>query len=159
MLSIGIIWNCAYEYSNQIIKDINDKTSVIGSISIDLGNKYIDFVKDIYASEQMEEWKIEKKINYMLLNENRNITIIFFEFDNSEIEYHPFKKKNVFSKLENCKTFIREKYKPYVENYTFDIIFHATDNITELKNCFNVIISYIDLKTTEKVLKLISNKI
>ena len=38
---------------------------------------------------------------------------------------------------------IREKYKLCIDNYTFDIIFHATDNLIELKNCFNILLSFI----------------
>ena len=40
--------------------------------------------------------------------------------------------------------YIMEKYKNLVNNYTFDIVFHATDNLEELKNCLEVIREYIN---------------
>lgn len=144
MLSIGIIWNCANFLNKEIIHDVDEKTNILESIELDLGDKYEDFVRSIYSSEQMEKCKIENKINHMMSDSSRKITILFFEFDDSEIEYHPFKKKNVFKHLENCKKYIREKYKSHIDNYTFDIIFHTTDNLIELRNCFNILLTFIE---------------
>lgn len=160
MLSIGIIWNCANYLKEDILKDISIQTNLLEHFEIDLEDKYIDFVNSIYSGENMENWKIEKKINHMTTNPNTKITILFFEFDEKEIAYHPFKKKNIFVQLEECKMHIREKYKNKIPNYTFDIIFHATDNITELKNCFDIIVTYLNSETInkKKVLKLAHHK-
>lgn len=159
MLSIGIIWNCANFLKEDILKDVSQTTHLLDHFEIDLGNKYIEFINAIYSSENMETWKIEKKISHMITNPNTKITILFFEFDEKEVAYHPFKNKNIFVQLENCKMYIREKYKNSIPNYTFDIIFHATDNLTELRNCFDVIVSFlnsgkIDELIDKKVLKL-----
>lgn len=160
MLSIGIIWNCANFLKEDILKDISEKTNLLEHFEIDLGNKYIEFVNSIYLEENMETWKIQKKIKNMMTDSNTKITILFFEFDEKLIVYHPFKKKNVFVELENCKMYIREKYKSKISNYTFDIIFHATDNLIELKKCFSTIVKYINNETInkKKVLKLENHK-
>jgi len=160
VLSIGIVWNCANFLNKEIIRDVDERTSILESIELDLGDKYEDFVRAIYSSEQMEEWKIENKISHMMSNSCRKITILFFEFDDTEIEYHPFKKKNVFKQLESCKMHIREKYKSCIDNYIFDIVFHATDNLIELKNCFNILLSFIEnnnelqKESTNKLLRM-----
>lgn len=163
MLSIGIIWNCANFLKEDILKDVSQVTHLLDYFELDLGNKYIEFVNDIYASENMETWKIEKKVSHMETNPNTKITILFFEFDEKDVAYHPFKNKNIFVQLENCKMHIREKYKDIVQNYTFDIIFHTTDNLIELRNCFDVIVSYLkrlnnDELIDKKVLKLENHK-
>lgn len=160
MLSIGIIWNSAHNLKDDILKDVSEQTNLLEYFEIDLGSEYIDFVNTIYESENMERWKIENKLNHMLINPNTKITILFFEFDSKDVSYHPFKKKNVFVQLQNCKTYIRNKYKDKVPNYTFDIIFHATDSLRELKNCFNIIVPYLKREklNNQKVLKLTQHK-
>lgn len=144
MLSIGIIWNVAQPMKKEIINDINDRVNVICSYDMDLKDRYIEFVNSIYRSENMEQYKIDNKISHLILNPNTNITVILFDFNPNIIEYHPFKKKNVYKELEDCKRYIREKYKDYVDNYTFDIIFHATDSLEEFKNCYNVLSCYME---------------
>lgn len=163
MLSIGIIWNSANFLKEDILKDISEQTNLLGYFEMDLGTKYNEFVEAIYDSEEMEKWKIENKINHMILTPTRKITVLFFEFDQKEIAYHPIKKKKIYIQLEKCKIYIREKYKKNIPNYTYDIIFHATDNLIELKNCYNVIISYleknvIDKETGKKILRLQHHK-
>ena len=95
MLSIGIIWNSAHNLKDEILKDIREQTNLLEYFEIDLGSEYINFVNAIYESENMERWKIDNKLNHMLLNPNTKITILFFEFDSKNISYHPFKKKDV----------------------------------------------------------------
>lgn len=160
MISVGIIWNSANQYREEILADIGSLTKLMDSFEVELGENYTEFVQEIYSSENMEQWKIDKKLNHMETCPSRKITILFFDFDESQTEYHPFKKKQVFSQLENCKRFIREKYKDYVENYTFDIVFHATDNLDELKGCTKVIGDFLERKklseTGQQKLALIS---
>ena len=143
MLSIGIVWNAAQQFSDDIIEDMKKMVCVLETFEMDLSDNYFDFVKKIYLSENMEQWKIEKKILHMKTQTNEKISVIFFEFDESKMHYHPYKKKNVYSCLEECKTFIREKYKVLIDNYTFDIVFHSTDNLQELKNCYDLIKEYL----------------
>lgn len=150
MLGIGIIWNTVYQYKDLIINDMTNKVTIVDTFDINLQEKLGDFVNAIYDSENMERWKIENKIAHMTQNCNTCVTVVFFEFDCQNIEYHPFKKKNVYKELEDCKKYIREKYKQYVENYTFDIVFHATDNLDELTNCYNIIASYITENIKDK---------
>ena len=157
MLSLGIIWNSAQFLSQNILTDIDANTKIIDAFEFDLGDKYEDFVRTVYVSEQMENWKIDKKINHMVQTPSRKITLFFFEFNETMIEYHPFKRKNVYKELEDCKMKIRQKYKDLVESYTFDIIFHATDNLEELKNCYNSIVEFLGnacLKSAEDTIKL-----
>ncbi len=162
MLSIGIVWNTVYSYKDEIIDDIKRKSNVIDYFDIDLKEDYVSFVESLYISENMNKSKIDNKINHMIINPNTKISIIFFEFDDSVIEFHQNKQKNVYKNLEELKKIIREKYKSYVENYTFDIVFHATDNLEELKNCFGVLLSFMNNDLCEKnkyhkVLKLEKN--
>jgi len=162
MLSIGIIWNSAQICKEKIIDDLKEQVKVLNYFDIDFQDNFALYVNSLYQSENMEKWKIEKKLSYMLLNEDTNITIVLFEFDEKNVVFHEFKKKNVYKQLEDTKKYIREKYKNYVEKYTFDIVFHATDNLDELINCYNVLLNFIekcckDKDEEKKILKLTIN--
>ena len=142
MYSIGIIWNKSYSYKNCIIDDINQLGHVVNTCDIDLDDNYEEFVRKIYDSEDMEEWKINNKLDHMLDDGNRKICVVLFEFDSAKINFDRRKNKNVYSDLETIKTGIRSKYKNYVNNYTFDVVFHSSDNINELKNIKTVLDEY-----------------
>ena len=49
MLSLGIIWNSAQFLSQDIITDINKNTNVLETFEFDLGDRYEDFVRVVYA--------------------------------------------------------------------------------------------------------------
>ena len=154
MISIGIIWNSVNKYKNNIINDLQGKVTVISSFDYDLGDKFIEFVNSMYHTEQMEQWKIDNKINYMLMNPSKKITIVIFAFDEKKQSYHPMKKKYVYTDLENVKMYIRKKYSALIPNYTFDIVFHSTDNLIELKKCYDVLNKYLNELSNEDSMKL-----
>lgn len=144
MISLGIIWNSAQEYKEEIIYDLSKRVEVTDCFDLYLGEDYKDFVRDIYDSENMEPWKINHKLAYMDLHPSANISVIYFEFDETESFYHPMKRKEVYKNLEGTKMFIREKYKEKVENYTFDIVFHTADSLEEFKNCHTIVKKYLE---------------
>lgn len=144
MISLGIVWNSSYQFSGDIIDDIlNSNIELIGYFDLEL-DRYIEFVNHIYKAETMEEWKIERKLKHMLMDDSSTIRIIFFEFDEKLTRFHPLKKKVVFSQLEDLKDKIRSKYKDQIPNYTFDIIFHATDDISEFRECYGIVLNYLN---------------
>ena len=150
MLSIGIVWNTCYHFRDDIVNDIEDtNVNLLGFFDAKTDN-YRNFVNLLYNSEHMEQWKIDKKLEYMLMISETSIRVIFFEFDESITDYHPFKKKMVFSDLENLKVKIRNKYKELISNYTFDIVFHATDDLMELKMVYNILLQNAENFIIEK---------
>lgn len=144
MVSIGIIWNKSFPYKDEIIEYINNNAQVLYSCNLELNDKYEDFVRKIYDSEQMEEWKIDKKLDHMLDSDIRSICIVFFEFNDKNITFNPRKNKMVYSDLEGIKENIRSNYKDRVDNYTFDVLFHSSDNMKELKNMKIVLDEYVN---------------
>lgn len=142
MLSLGIIWNKAYEYKREIISDIEGRVKLLECFDLDLNDDYEGFVKEIYQNENMEDWKIDRKINAMCPCDSKKISVVIFEFDSSRVVYHEFKHKDVYEELESLKMYIREKYSKLVDNYVFDIIFHSTDNYSELRGCLETIRRY-----------------
>ncbi len=144
MKCIGIIWNVAFQYRNEILEIISQYSiSVNRHFEIDLGSQYSKFVDEVYRSEKIDEWKVKSKIYHMEFNDNRKVCIVFFEVDSKVQRYHIKKRKYVFSKLQDLKDVVRNSYKSKIKNYFFDIIFHCTETDKEFKECKEIIKKYI----------------
>ena len=61
MKCVGIIWNCAFEYKDEILKIISEHCKINQSYCIDLGNNYEIFLRAIYSFETIAKWKVDKK--------------------------------------------------------------------------------------------------
>ena len=131
MKCVGIIWNCAFEYKDEILKIISEHCRIEQSYCIDLGNNYEIFLRSIYSFETIAKWKIDKKIEYMKKYTSTSICIIHFDIDTSMMRYHEKKKCLVYSKLQDLKDLIRETYKNELPFYFFDIIFHCSETQEE----------------------------
>ena len=62
MLCIGIIWNSANEFKDYILSDITEYGEILNSFDLRLGEQYEAFVRDIYSGDDIDDWKIDKKI-------------------------------------------------------------------------------------------------
>lgn len=144
MKCIGIIWNSAFQYKEEITKIISRYAlSIERQFEMNLGNQFEEFIWGIYMSESMEMWKIESKISHMQLSSGRSIQIIIFEIDANAKRYHEKKKKYVYSNLQELKDLLRSSYRDRVQNYFFDIIFHCTETEEEYQKCYEIIKKYI----------------
>lgn len=117
--------------------------SISRQFEINLESQYNEFVRDIYMSENMEEWKIEAKISHMENNLNKKVYIVFFEIDSKVQCYHTKKRKYVYINLQELKDLLRNLYKEKIDNYFFDIIFHCTETDNEFCKCREIIEKYI----------------
>ena len=154
MLSLGIIWNKAYEYKREIISDIEGRVKLLECFDLDLNDDYEGFVKEIYQNENMEDWKIDRKINAMCPCDSKKISVVIFEFDSSRVVYHEFKHKDVYEELESLEMYIREKYSKLVDNYVFDIIFHSTVPILLKGKIIKFVFPFIFLIFTGPIIRL-----
>ena len=143
MRCIGIIWNSAFRYRKEMVEIISRYAmSISRQFEINLKSQYNEFVREIYMSEDMENWKIESKISHMENNLNKKVYIVFFEIDSKVQYYHAKKKKYVYINLQELKDLLRNLYKEKIDNYFFDIIFHCTENDKEFCKCKEIIEKY-----------------
>jgi len=134
MKCIGIIWNSALKFQEDILKLINSNCKVNDSYTLHLNSQYEDFVRKLYGLDQIAEWKINKKLEYMRKeSDSTDVIIIIFEIISSETFYNSFKQTNVCAKLELLKTLIRLTCSIRMENYFFDITFHCSDTEEEFE--------------------------
>lgn len=131
MKCVGIIWNCAFEFKEQILRKINEYGKVESFYCIDLKDNYEIFLRSIYSFESIAKWKVDKKIEYMKMYPSTSICIVHFDIDTSQIRYHEKKKHFVNSNLQDLKDFIRNNYKTKLSHYFFDIIFHCSETTEE----------------------------
>ena len=144
MRCLGILWSSAYHLKEQVTVDLANYGQILAMLDLDLDGNYENFVRDIYAQDNIAEWKVNKKIETMnQCSENKSVVVFILEVDIDKIEYHPLKKRDVFVNVESMKTNIREKYKNLVPVYFFDNIFHVTDDEIEFYNDLDVVQKYI----------------
>lgn len=142
-----VIWSPAISMANEIIKDLS-RYGVIESVHrYSFGNveEYGNIVRAIYAIDDIEKWKIDKKLKHM-----NGYTPELFSIDLriTEPDYRvkSATKKPLSRKVERIKKAIRERYKDYIKDYFFDIILHIADNHLQSDYMRKVFEPNIDLK-------------
>lgn len=145
MRVLGILWNGMQDHLGEALEDISKYGEVQEAFTINLGDRYEDFVRDIYAQDTIAEWKVNKKLETMFqCSDSRKITIVIVDVDTPKKEFHPLKKRMVYTNLENMKVNIRKKYSEIVKHYFFDNTLHATDDEQEFAADFGVVKSYVE---------------
>ena len=154
MICLGILWNSMDNYSKKVLEDISSYGNILDVFSINLGDKYEQFVRDIYSQDEIAEWKVNKKIETMFKCSNsRKITIVTIDIETLKTEYHPYKKRIVFTNLEKMKTDIRKKYSEMIDYYFFDNVFHVTDDENEYIADLSVVNNYLSLGLIKETLE------
>lgn len=155
MLSLGIIWNPAHGFKDEILNDIGSMVDLKYYTDIDLGMLYRDFIYDIYANEA--SYKKDKKYEILSLLPSTAITVVLFDFDESSLDFHKQKQRFVYKQLNDLKVYIREVYSKKIDNYYFDNIFHCTDDPDEYEHSDAVIKKYLGQLLTN-VLRLVRDE-
>ncbi len=123
----GIIWPPAQDFASDILKDIKAEYAIISS---DLGVDCPDLgalTHRIYSSDDIEHWKVEKKLAHFVDYTHR---CTFFEIDIPDPRYIQKVRSGSYMAQEviELKKRIRQKYSPLVQGYVEDVIVHIADN-------------------------------
>lgn len=152
----GIIWSPASRYQADIIKDMA-RFGIISDVRnyVYTREQYNNIVRKIYAIDDIDEWKVNKKINYM---EPYNTEIISFHitFDDPQFRVKKLSNLPISKKVERVKKNIRTKYREYVDQYFFDIILHISDNAYQSRFMDRVLNPEIDMKRCISILNQFS---
>ncbi len=123
-----VIWDPAFKFRDDIIKDLGYYGEVIRCIEHEYRpEEYQNIVRAIYAVDDIEQWKIEKKIEYMGIDACR-VLEADVKFDDPHFRIKEVTGLPLSISGERAKKTLRERYRPQVENYFFDIIMHIGDN-------------------------------
>ena len=123
------LWPPALPYLDEIRKDI----SYYGKIVDEKRKTYSDYsgfsniVKMIYSIDDIEEWKIEKKLLYM---KEYAPEFIYMVLQTRKPGYRIKEISNlpIAVRAERLKRTIRGKYKGRLSSYFHDILIHTSDN-------------------------------
>lgn len=140
MKTIAILWNSMEDNFNDALEDINEQAHILDCFKVDFNNNFDKFISDIYPYSGDEKWKLEYKINAMNNKYKKNeVLILFLDIPSSNKIYCERKNIYLYENVEKLKKCIRDKYKNIVKNYSFDNIFHMTDDELEFDKTLLII--------------------
>ena len=141
-----IIWSPARAFTDEVINDLKIYGEVISVKKYKFGKEeYINVVRAVYAIDDIEKWKIEKKLEHM---ERYSPECVAVDLRFSDPEYRIKKATGLLisKRGERVKRAIRNKYSKRIDNYFFDIIIHIGDNIYQSEYMRCVLEPGIDFK-------------
>ena len=144
MKTIAILWNSMGNNFLEALKDIEQISIVHDCFKINFNDNFSSFISDIYPYKGDQKWKLDYKIGIMNNRYTKNeVMILFLEIPDSKRVYIERKKTYIYENVEKIKKFIRCKYKEKVLNYSFDNIFHMTDDESEYLKTLQIIKKYL----------------
>lgn len=139
---ICTIWHPARNF----FEDITNHLSLFGTIKevkdFHLNRwDYKFYTRGIYAVDDIEKWKIEKKLEYMTANNNDmfELRMVALEIDNPDFRLKESNNKTLSRKGEVIKKLIRDAYKSEINNYFHDIILHIGDNFYQNRHTYRLL--------------------
>lgn len=147
-----VIWSPAQKYSCDIIKELKCYGDVenIREYRLSQG-EYENSVRAVYAIDDIEKWKIEKKINHMQ-GYPSILTCLDITFNDLDYRIKTSTGLLLSKKAERVKKAIRTKYQKMVDDYYFDIIIHIGDNIYQSNYMREVFDNTIDFQEIVEIL-------
>lgn len=142
---IGILWNTLNNNLMQEAIDlIEDYSKINECISIDLQDKYKDFIYDIYQfNDEFEGIPYFKSCGLIDRYDSNTIVILNLVVRVSNYVYYNGMKGYLFKEISELKNLIRKSFKNKIENYGYDTIFHLTVNEDEYQYTDEICKKYI----------------
>lgn len=133
-----ILWPTVSEYYDEIERDISENYRIVSTNRYFYNdNEFESIIRAIYAIDDIEKWKIDKKLSGMKKYNNK-IMIIWIEFPNPKYRKKGLNNAYISTTGEQLKSRIRNKYKGRVVGYFYDIICHTGDNHEHNKAILNI---------------------
>jgi len=127
-----ILWPPMKNYFSEIEKSISQEYRVLNSYTKSVESNLKESIFDIYKSDNIEDWKIEKKIEGFE-NYSKEIRIIEIEIPNPRFRRKSSTNQDISREVEAIKRKYRNKYKHIIPNYFKDTIIHIGDNYYQTK--------------------------
>lgn len=133
-----ILWPPIQEYFNSIEGDLNEEFTIIDSKQYEFfEDQFNDIVRKIYAIDDIDKWKIEKKLYHMKVYEKK-VRFIELEITNPRYRKKVLNNHDISQTVEDVKAKYRQKYKRHIDNYVYDIIIHAGDNYKHNREIYKI---------------------
>lgn len=125
------LWHPAFPYFDEIERKLSLFGEVLESKTYSLNEyEYIYYTRGIYAVDDIEKWKIEKKVQHMVSSDTKeyHLRLILLLLSDPQFRLKQSTNGTLSAKCEKIKKIIRAVYKRRVENYYHDIVMHIGDN-------------------------------
>lgn len=138
-----ILWPPVNKYFDEIEEDISKNYKILKSYEINFVNQFDfkNFVYEIYESDDIEKWKIEKKLEGFK-DYDLKVKVIEIEIINPKFRKKDLNNHDISQEVEKIKKYYRNKYKNKLDNYFYDIVMHIGDNYSHTRQIAKVIDKY-----------------
>lgn len=136
-----ILWPPAEPFFDEIREWLKENYNVKWEKRLKLENNFADFTREIYAIDDIDEWKVELKINAMK-KYNPNVLAFAVEIPKPDFVAKKLVQASFSQEGADLKAKVRNKYKNLINNYIYDIICHTGDNYEHNKEVFRIINKY-----------------
>lgn len=119
--AVSIVWSPAIKHIDEIKGEIEEDYPILKTyeISFDDRERFVDYIKKIYEFDGTEEF-IKIKADRLVKSEYKLIGIVY---DIGDPVLDSVKGESI--KVGKLKDHIRRSYRERVDNYIFDVVYHA----------------------------------
>ena len=154
---VCILWSPIQHLYQEITNHLKLFGDVEDVMDFDYSTYDYDFyTRSVYKVDDIERWKIEKKIEYMHKSapEVNSIRVVLLNLDRYDFRLKSKNRKTLSSRCELIKKLIRDAYKDKVPEYHHDIIIHIGDNILQNRAIYSLFtMPQLDIVTIFNALK------
>lgn len=124
------LWSPAQQFFDEIINRLSLVANVLEYKDYEYDEfNYAQMARKIYAVDDIEKWKIEKKIEYMKSDHpSWKIRRVLLKVDYPYFRMKASNQNTLSERCEMLKRIIRNDYKNKIPNYFHDVIMHIGDN-------------------------------
>lgn len=148
---ICTLWHPIRNYFDEITKHLELFGKVLEVKDFVLSeHNYRYYTKSIYHVDDIADWKVEKKIGYMIAEKSQyyQLRMIAIELTNPDFRLKGATNGTLSRRCEFIKQLMRNAYKKKIDNYFHDIIMHIGDNFYQNEFLYHLMsMPSIDVKT------------
>ena len=133
------LWHPVRKYYDEITEKLSLFGNVLEVRDLTLSEEdYRYYTRGVYAVDDIEKWKIEKKIGYMIADKSDRYCIRMVSLSLNEPQFRLKTTTNgtLSKRCELIKSVIRNAYKNRMDNYFHDIIMHIGDNFYQNRHIY-----------------------
>lgn len=122
-----ILWPPAQQFTDEVKETIASRYPIIAEATHKTIPEFSKFIEAVYLSDDIEEWKIQKKI-YHMKAWPPEISAIAFLIDKPGYRTKTRTESYLSDTVAALKKEIRDKYRKQIDGYVHDIVIHIGDN-------------------------------
>ena len=140
------LWPPAQKYFDEIASELSDEYNILSiqDYTFENEHEFNSTIRGQYAVDDIESWKIEKKLQYMK-SYNKKIRMLTLDIGDPKFRSKAKNNKPISIKVEEIKKKYRPKYSKKIDNYFYDIIMHIGDNYEHSDHMIKVMKKDIDI--------------